>query len=428
LRLPFAAEQSQHLKIIISPTISKNNDSKKIYIFIKNNCMKISIPVFFVLLMALGTRAQTSGTCTLTGDIRGLGNHRVFINYSADTAKVSMHRDSVRAHHGHFVFHFQLDAPVHAMVMFLRDRRNLLRPKYGPYLTFRHHGYTSGALTGIMLENRDMHWHTRLDSINQARVDNAPMNDTLLYYRVLYSHLSKSDSALIRLREAYKGMKYKSLPHEARHQSDSLSQAINWRAQDSMAAYVFMHPASPVSAKLTQMLYNYPYEKSKAVADALDASLQSNIDVVHFRKKLERGASAHVSPGNIAPEIVLPDAAGKDIALSSLKGKYVLLDFWASWCGPCRGESPNLVKAYKQLHKKGLEIYSVSLDLKKEAWQKAIAKDKLSWIHVSDLKGWECKASGLYSVSGIPSNFLIDPSGKIIATNIRGKKTATELA
>ena len=390
--------------------------------------MKIFLPVFLAMLLSLGSVSQTSGTCTLTGDIKGLGNHRVFISYCYDTAVRSLHRDSVRAHHGHFVYQAHLDGPVDATVMFFRDHRNLLRPKYGPSLTFRHHGYTSAALTGIMLENRDMHWHTRLDSMSRSLIDNAPMNDTIFNFRYLFSRLYKSDSAVVHWRQAHKGVKYKSLPPDAKHEIDSFTQVINTRAQDSMASYVFAHSASPVSANLTQMLYNYPYQKSKAVADALDASLQSNIDVVHFRKKLERGASAHVSPGNIAPEIVLLDASGKDIALSSLRGKYVLLDFWASWCGPCRGENPNLVKAYRQLHKKGLEIYSVSLDTKKEAWQKAIAKDKLRWIHVSDLKGWDCKVSGLYGVSGIPSNFLIDPSGKIIATNIRGKDTTAQLA
>jgi peroxiredoxin len=131
--------------------------------------------------------------------------------------------------------------------------------------------------------------------------------------------------------------------------------------------------------------------------------------------------------GATAPEINLPKPEGGNLALSSLRGKYVLLDFWASWCGPCRQENPNVVKAYNQYKDKGFTIYSVSLDQDKGKWEKAIAADGLTWYHVSDLAGWNSVGGAAYGVKAIPQSFLIDPTGKIIAKNLRGEALAAKL-
>jgi thiol-disulfide isomerase/thioredoxin len=143
----------------------------------------------------------------------------------------------------------------------------------------------------------------------------------------------------------------------------------------------------------------------------------------------EPEAAPGSTSGAIAPEISLPTPAGDTIKLTSTRGSVVLLDFWASWCAPCRKENPNLVNVYNIYHRKGFQIYQVSLDKTKEAWEKGITDDHLDkWIHVSDVKYWNSIVVPLYKVESIPCNFLLDKDGRIIASNLRGEQLQKKLA
>ena len=165
----------------------------------------------------------------------------------------------------------------------------------------------------------------------------------------------------------------------------------------------------------------------KLISITIISLLISFTTINNDKKPLSNQETTGLNIGNTAPELDFKDPNGKNIKLSSLRGNVVLIDFWASWCGPCRRENPNIVSLYQKYSKskfkdaKGFKIYSVSLDKSKEAWVKAIEQDKLSWDeHVSDLKGWGSQGAGIYGVRGIPSNYLIDANGKIIAKNLRG--------
>ena len=153
--------------------------------------------------------------------------------------------------------------------------------------------------------------------------------------------------------------------------------------------------------------------------------------LTQLKQQLQTEASKPAKPetGAEAMEIALPSPQGDTISLTSLRGKYVLLDFWAAWCRPCRAENPNLVANFNKYGGKNFEIYQVSLDQTKEAWVGAIEKDNLGkWKHVSDLQYWNSAAAKLYGVQGIPANYLIDPEGKIIAQNLRGAALGQKLA
>jgi thiol-disulfide isomerase/thioredoxin len=173
-----------------------------------------------------------------------------------------------------------------------------------------------------------------------------------------------------------------------------------------------------------------PAEKEMAslvdIADRLGKARPNHPQVQQFVNNLQRLQG--VNEGAMAPEINLATPAGPNLALSSLRGKYVLIDFWASWCGPCRRENPNVVKTYATYKDKGFEIFGVSLDQNREAWLKAIEADKLVWKHVSDLQYWNSAGAKAYQVNSIPQTFLVNPEGRIIAKGLRGAALDNYLA
>lgn len=176
----------------------------------------------------------------------------------------------------------------------------------------------------------------------------------------------------------------------------------------------------------------YPQLSAQEILDAIDL-LPREIHKEPSVAQLKESAKAQLKSevGNKYMDITLPDAEGKEVALSEVvkKNKLVLLDFWASWCGPCMREVPHLMKAYGDYHEKGFEIYGVSLDSDKDAWLAAVAGNNFLWVNVSSVSGFDVKAAEMYGVSAIPANFLIDCStGKIIAKNLRGEALGEELA
>ena len=194
-------------------------------------------------------------------------------------------------------------------------------------------------------------------------------------------------------------------------------------AQAKETELIKANPDSYVStfvivSSMGQMEYEQLKERYSLLGEKAKASAQGKAIA-----KLESTAI-----GQIAPNFTITTPEGESISLYDIKGKVKLIDFWASWCGPCRGENPHVVEIYKEYHPKGLEIFGVSLDNNKEAWVKAIADDGLVWKHGSDLKGWQSAPAQLYSVTGIPHTVLLDENNKIIAKNLRGDELKQKIA
>ncbi|WP_343303236.1 TlpA disulfide reductase family protein [Chitinophaga niabensis] len=192
--------------------------------------------------------------------------------------------------------------------------------------------------------------------------------------------------------------------------------------------FIKANPSSIVAAYVLYRDYSYrltPDEIDNNVK-LLSPSLQKT-QYVNVLRELSP-TLRKVGIGEVAPEFTLADTDGKPVKFSGYSGKYLLLDFWAGWCGPCRRENPNLVRVYEKYKGKGFDIFAVSLDKQKEQWVKAIADDKLTWTQVSDLKFWDSAPAKLYGVRAIPSNVLIGPDGKIVARNLRGKELEEKLA
>ncbi len=197
-----------------------------------------------------------------------------------------------------------------------------------------------------------------------------------------------------------------------------LKKTLSNTTQGTVATFVLGRSAQTLSTADFQEEMSKLVQKFPTDASLVAIQKQFNSQAAEMDRQQQSRNSSWV--GKKAPDLIMPNTDGKEIALSSFKGKYVLVDFWASWCGPCRQENPNVVAAYKQFKNKNFTILGVSLDKTKEDWLQAIKSDGLTWTHISDLAYWNSKAVPVYHLEGIPFNVLIDPQGTIIAEGLRG--------
>lgn len=223
-----------------------------------------------------------------------------------------------------------------------------------------------------------------------------------------YEAMSKNDS------ETIKAIQLEAMQLESQ-QADRVKETISSMGDSfaSLAAVGLLNPKS-----------DFPFIDD--LISRLNDKYPGTISIMQMKQQLDEMRS--LSVGQVAPDFELPTPNGDLVKLSDLRGKYVLIDFWAAWCKPCRAENPNVVRLYNQYKDKGFEVFGVSLDRSKEDWIKAIADDGLTWTQVSDLKYFNSLAAELYKIDAIPATYMLDPDGKIIAKDLRGPSLENKLA
>ncbi|UAY55709.1 TlpA disulfide reductase family protein [Arachidicoccus terrestris] len=285
------------------------------------------------------------------------------------------------------------------------------RPELGQLL------YRNGrSYGGVVFYLEDGHIHVTIKKEKRfAVVSGTPLNKDFNDYYIMMDRLLDSADAADHPAQPY----------------TQFSKELKVPKLRLMQQFIPTHPNSLLA--LYQLYVNvarYPDEVSELVR--LFNQLTPEVQETKEGKQMAtliRGLSAN-KVGDVALNFTLPDPTGKMVSLSDFRGKYVLLDFWATWCGPCLEEMPNVANAYRKYHDKNFEIIGVSLDRPdtKALWKKMIKDKHMDWVQVSDLKWWNSEAALLYNIQGVPANFLIDPEGKVIAVNLRGPALQTKLA
>lgn len=371
---------------------------KKIFLFLS---------VLFILSC---TSKHQNGLFTVSGHLESAEDQKVFLeqlffNQNApqilDTAEMKGGKFEVKANaseEGLYRIRFEKNAGY----IFINDKDHITfsaNANDSVLNTTKFNTPANSSLTSLIMTLDSI--HTRLISEDQARKDyQQQQNDSLAFI---------ADNNFKISNEWYNNFLVRYI--------DTAASPVNALFALSYAQEVNMDTVKNLLANLTKK-----FPKNSSVADVSKQFDQ------YATSQNSQSQNSGITIGQEAPDFTLPDVDGKPVSLNSFRGKYVLVDFWASWCGPCRQENPNIVATYNQFKDKNFTILGVSLDQDKKAWLKAINDDGLVWKQISDLKFWNSEAATLYQVQAIPFNVLIDPNGKVIAKELRGPDLRNKLA
>lgn len=277
----------------------------------------------------------------------------------------------------------------------------------------------------FFIENSNITITGSLDSLSIAKVSGSKVQDEYQQLQGSLDELDQKATVLYDQSIASEKAGDKAKADSLMAQSDAIFTSIDNQQKEFIKA----HPASWVSPYLlSRVYYDMEYDVLDGFLKGLDPKLDSVPSVITLKERVAKLKTVAIA--QTAPDFTMNDVMGNPVKLSDIysKNEYTLIDFWASWCGPCRRENPNVVATFNSYKDKGFGVLGVSLDNDKAKWEKAIADDHLTWPHVSDLQKWKNEAAALYSVNSIPANVLVDKTGKIIARNIREEKLPETIA
>ena len=364
--------------------------------------MKRSILYLFLLLPML---VSAQKTYLLTGNISGMkGQSKIYLA----TIRNGRYEDtdSASVTDGHFQLKGSVSSAQPALLKLVHKETSAV--------------HTQNDLLSFFLEN-SMITFTSKDSIRNSVITGSVADRE---NRLLEAKVRPLTNTIIELNRQFYGKP----KDEARQKaSDSVTRLVA-AIKDIKLKFVEQH----LDTDIGMYIYNINILDSKfdpAQVEPLYNRFSAQVKATDMgRSSLEKiNIARRRQTGMKSTDFTQTDLNGKEFTLSSLRGKYVLVDFWASWCVPCRAENPNLVKAYEQLKSKNFEVVGVSLDMGKPEWAAAVKKDNLPWIHVSDLKGWKNAVAAMYGINSVPQNLLINPEGVIIAKDLRGENLTEKL-
>lgn len=356
----------------------------------------------FVACAAIGiimSSCNSSNQYKLTGKLDGMTEGKIYLSKLQENDLVKI--DSTDLIEGAFSFSGKVDSP-DLYYIEIQGKRTPIQ---------------------IFLENSKITVTASLENLNDAKIEGSANQTVYDSFVASQKEFQQKQKALY---EEYKKAS------EAQNQTavDSIEAIYDQLDADKMTAskeFVKANPNSVAAGFIAYRSFSYQLEGNELeeVYNTLGENVKTSVYGVRIKEKIDVLKS--VAVGQPAPDFTLETPEGTPFSLSSLKGKVVVIDFWASWCGPCRRENPHMVEMYNEVHNKGVEFLGVSLDKDKENWLKAIEDDQLTWNHVSDLKYWNSEAAKLYGVNSIPATVLIDQNGTIVAKKLFGDELKAEI-